>query len=241
MKAIEHKIQDYKMRSKKCPSLHLNPNILIFTQQVMRELARVHHQQNDESQGLFLRHQLALKKIKANTNSVIKPADQGGNMVVMDNTKYVEMCNKILNNRGWNIKVAGSCATRHKNAFDHVVDQARMSTTILKETWEYIKTPDPKTPTFYTLLKINKSTISPPGRFIVSGISSLTEKASRVVDGHLKPHVMALPSHVRNTPHFLSIIEQLAIPPGAFLVTIDVEVLYSSILHDLDWKLFQPF
>lgn len=38
-------------------------------------------------------------------------------------------------------------------------------------------------------------------------------------------------SRTKDTIHFLRIIENLVIPDGAYLVTIDVEALYSSIPH----------
>lgn len=93
--------------------------------------------------------------------------------------------------------------------FHQIIDRALLSNTITKDKWEYIRTTDLRFPTFDALPKIHKSTTSPPGRPFVSGIGTLTERASRVVDGHLRLHVTALPSHVQDTPHLLPLLRDL--------------------------------
>lgn len=60
----------------------------------------------------------------------------------------------------------------------------------------------------------------------------ISENASRLVDEQLRPHVINLQSYVKDTINFLQIIDNLHIPENAYLVTIDVEALYSSILRD---------
>lgn len=53
-----------------------------------------------------------------------------------------------------------------------------------------------------------------------------------LVNEHLRPHVTSLQSYVKDAVHFLQIIDNLIIPENAFLVTIDVEALFSFIPHD---------
>ena len=93
----------------------------------------------------------------------------------------------------------------------------------------------PVTPVIYiyTLPKIHKNfTTVPPGRPIVSGIGSLTEKISSFVDYFLKPHVLSLPSYVRDSSDFIQVLQTIeTVADESLLVTLDVESLYTNIPH----------
>ena len=61
----------------------------------------------------------------------------------------------------------------------------------------------------------------PPGRPIISGCGSITEKISLFVDHHAKDLVKELPSYIQDTPDLLRHIETLNEKPirdGAFPV-----------------------
>ena len=84
---------------------------------------------------------------------------------------------------------------------------------------------------FYLLPKLHKKGC--PGRPVISGCNTLTEKISEFVDYHLKPLVASIPSYVKDTndcPHKLGDIDRL--PEGAIMVSIDVVGLYPHIPHD---------
>lgn len=101
---------------------------------------------------------------------------------------------------------------------------------INKRIRDFIRTPFPRIPTFYTLPKVHKPG-KLTGRPIVSGSGSLKESASTLVDRTLKPRVEVLPSFVKDTLHFLKIVDGLTVPPGSILVMVDIECLYNSIPH----------
>lgn len=97
----------------------------------------------------------------------------------------------------------------------------------------------PRSAVFYLLPKIHKRFSlpgsPPPGRPIVSGVGSLTERISAYVDHHLQPLVTAQPSYIKDTYDFLTILRELEIPTDTrypvLLVTIDVVSLYTNIPH----------
>ena len=70
-----------------------------------------------------------------------------------------------------------------------------------KNTFDYLKPDKPKVGRFYLLPKIHK--VNNPGRPIVSANGHPTEKISEFVDFHLRPHVEALPSHLKDTTDYL--------------------------------------
>ena len=83
---------------------------------------------------------------------------------------------------------------------------------------------------FYILPKVHKRGV--PGRPVISGCNSPTEKLSEVVDSFLKPLVPTIPTHIKDTRHFLSKLRALdTLPRGCILATIDVVGLYPSIPH----------
>ena len=70
-----------------------------------------------------------------------------------------------------------------------------------------------------------------PGRPIVNGIGSVTEKISAYVDTFPKKYSPRIPSYIRDTTHFLNTLKHLEIQNTDLLVTIDVKSLYTNIPH----------
>ena len=93
---------------------------------------------------------------------------------------------------------------------------------------------NPKPGRFYTLPKIHKQYDSiPPGRPIISGNGTVTEKVSLFIDYHLKPLVSKLDSYVQDDMDFLRKLETIKrngpLPPNAILCVMDVSALYTNI------------
>lgn len=72
---------------------------------------------------------------------------------------------------------------------------------------------------------------NPPSRPIVAANGSLTEPASQFIDHFLKPYVQKLPSYVQDTTDVLNKISNINNMTWDFLVTMDVESLYTNIDH----------
>ena len=82
----------------------------------------------------------------------------------------------------------------------------------------------------YFLKKLHKN---PHGiRPIVSGCSGPTERISSFLDHIIKPLVPTIPSHIKDSPHLISLLENTPIPSNAILATIDVSSLYTNIPQD---------
>lgn len=85
-------------------------------------------------------------------------------------------------------------------------------------------------PITWVFIKVSQG--SKPGRPIVSLIKGPLERIGRYVDGFIKTMVTSLPSYVQDTCDVLAKLQDLGVPPGALLVGIDVESLYSLIPHE---------
>lgn len=141
------------------------------------------------------------------------------------------MCYKILENQDWYQRITADIVEKYNREYYSLVDTAYLNGTITKNTWDFIGTNFSIIPTFYALPKIHKDANNPPGRPIVLGRGALSENASKLMDEHLRPYVTALPSYVKDTIHFLQILNSLHISEHSVFVTIDVEALSSSIPH----------
>lgn len=83
------------------------------------------------------------------------------------------------------------------------------------------------------LPKVHKSLESPPGRPIISGIGGLNEKVCEYINYYLQPFVLQLSSYVRDSSDLISQLNQIIVPDGIILVTLDVESLYTVIKHEV--------
>jgi len=167
----------------------------------------------------------------------ITPADKGGAIVILDLDDYILEANQQLSDQK-NYSTLASDPTVEIAKTSNQLLQNLYDTDIISENcykWGLLDTKNVKTPYFYTLPKIHKNKEKPPGRPIVSGIGGPTERLSRLVDDWLQPTVKSLPSFLKDTTHFLQVIESWKklepLPSEALFVTIDVVGLYSNIPH----------
>ena len=79
--------------------------------------------------------------------------------------------------------------------------------------------------------KIHKT--NTPLRPIVSGFNSPTDNLAKYLTHYLQSLTEILPSHIKDSKHFLQILETIdKIPNNAILVTADVTSLYTNIPHE---------
>ena len=182
--------------------------------------------------NLTVEQRNALKVLSNDKNIVIKPADKGGALVIMDKEDYEKACNAVLEdpefyeemkedpNPGYQEKV--------KQAADELQDQGLINSfeneTISKGS---------RSPLFYGLPKIHKVfNIFPALRPICSGSDGPTKYLSEFVDTHLNPLARKASSFVRDSSDFINKTKNVCIPKNAFLVTMDVVSLYPNIDQD---------
>ena len=70
--------------------------------------------------------------------------------------------------------------------------------------------------------------MSPHGRPIISAVSSHRDKISQFVDHFFNPCTQRVTSYIRDTTHFLTLLEEVQnLPENTWLVTADVTSLYT--------------
>ncbi|XP_075684194.1 uncharacterized protein LOC142652437 [Rhinoderma darwinii] len=175
---------------------------------------------------------VALRSLKGDDTIIIKPSDKGGNVVVMDRTRYSMMCYQILNDHQCYKVLESDPSMSFRNQLKCILSSAKCLSLISEKEMAFMLPDFPQTATFYCLPKIHKGTKPLKGRPIVSGIDSLSQNASIYIDQILRPFVVSLPSYVRDTMDVLRKLEGIRCDQDVLLASLDVEALYSSIPHD---------
>lgn len=191
----------------------------------------------------------AIEKLKNDENIIIKEADKGNSVIIMDRDYYKTLCLTILEDNIYYDKQETYNSKEIMKKLNTIICQH--GNTITKKESDYLMSFDLKTSNFYGLPKIHKSkiinekcndakasyiTIERPGdlklRPIVAGPACETHRISNLLDILLKPYVNEVQSYIRDTIDFLNSIPE-KIHPDSILVSFDVTNLYSNIPHEL--------
>ena len=122
----------------------------------------------------------AMRELYTNTDIVIKPADKGGSIVVMNTIDYIAEAERQLNNPDHYEKLQEDPTQKFNTHISNLINQVWRLNIIDDTTYNNLQTKNPRIPTFYLLPKTHKQ--ENPGRPIVNGIGSITEKMSAYVD-----------------------------------------------------------
>ena len=170
----------------------------------------------------------ALKSLKSNKNIVIKKADKGSAVVIQNRTDYINEGLKQLNDSNFYLEQKEDLTKAHTYKVQSLVQQMVTHKEISQNCADFL-IESPRTANFYLLPKIHKGKLPPPGRPIVSANYCPTEKISQLVDHFIQPLVPKLDSYIRDSGHFLWLLDNLELPQNVILCTLDVTSLYTNI------------
>ncbi|GAA6102481.1 uncharacterized protein LOC114849825, partial [Tachysurus ichikawai] len=179
----------------------------------------------------------ALIQLKSNRNVVIKPADKGSAVVIMDRAAYVREAHRQLHQPQYYQKLNQLLSDTTGPEVRKILTKLKEEGFINRRQLLYLIGPDsPRQRRFYLLPKIHKDPQTwsvpfqmPPGRPIVSDCGSDTYATAEYIEYFLNPLSTRHPSYVRDTYDFLDRIRTIDLPDHCFLFTIDVDSLYTNI------------
>ena len=188
---------------------------------------RVQYQRNISKE-----EQEALENLRGYDDIVIKQADKGSAVVVMDRKKYVDEAMRQLNDKDVYITLKKDPTAEMIKKINARINRLHGDGYISDSTLQYLLiNSDVRAGRFYLLPKIHKTNC--PGRPVISGCNTPTEKISAFVDHQLKPLIPQISSYVKDTNDFLNKLKHMdKFSEGAILVTIDVVGLYPHSLHN---------
>ena len=178
----------------------------------------------------------ALEALAHRNDIVIKPADKGSAVVIMDRARYVQEGLRQLTDRSFYSKLEAPIFMESIPRIEGVVSTLLRSGFISKRQASYLAGEvRPRPRRFYLLPKVHKprdkwsNPFMPPGRPIVSDSGSESHRVAEFIDFYLNPLSMKHFSYIRDTYDFLEKVKGLRVPPEAFLFSLDVESLYTNI------------
>ncbi|XP_063064237.1 uncharacterized protein LOC134456700 [Engraulis encrasicolus] len=174
----------------------------------------------------------AIQWLRNNEDLVIRVADKGGATVVWGKEQYIHEALRQLSDQHYYAPLQSNPITSITNELKNMLDDALKSNWITTNELNFLLPKEPRLATFYLLPKIHKCLNTPPGRPIISGIDSITEPVSKYIDFFIKPLTSSLKAYLQDTTDVLKKLEEIRKVDNAFLVTMDVEALYTNIAHE---------
>lgn len=221
----------FHKKSSFVPSTNLSPIITTFSKLVETDLeAMIKNDHGPKYHNLSGAERRALEELD-NTDIVIRAADKGGAIVLLDSQYYNNKMLQHLSTPSYR-ELPSNPVNEYKNEIDNLLKCALESDWITRKEHEFLSTQFPITAVMYSLPKIHKHPTEPPIRPIISGIGSITEPLSQFVDFFLKDLVASLPSYLRDTKDVLNALKEATVDSSTLLVALDVESLYTCIPHD---------
>jgi GIY-YIG catalytic domain len=230
------KKEPFVNKSTWCPPPSTFPSsIRQITDKVMAQISKLRLTQ--ERTNLNTEEIKAIKSLKEDQSIVIRKSDKGSATVIMDKEDYILEIEQQLANQKHYRKIDNPIFPETSKTITEIVNRLVKNKFISKKQAMYLTPPgNPRPRHIYTLPKIHKDPELwwvpfkiPPGRPIVSDVGSESYKISEYVDWFLAPLATKHPSYLRDTNDFLDKIRSIQIPKDSFLVTLDVESMYTNI------------
>ncbi|CAJ0948182.1 unnamed protein product [Ranitomeya imitator] len=173
----------------------------------------------------------ALCELAQNEEIIIKKADKGGAVVVLDRTEYIEEIKGQLEDPGVYERLSHDPKFDIAREIKTILENAVHKQIIDQDLYDFLTIKFPVTPVIYTLPKIHKSLVHPLGRPIVSGCGSIFSNIGIFLDKILNPIAGCAESFVRDTTDFLEKISGIEVFGEVILASFDVTSLYTLIDH----------
>ena len=175
---------------------------------------------------------LAIKELLANNQIIIKLGDKGSAVVIWDRLDYLREGYRQLSHPLFYKTLALNHMQSFGKKVSNTVEDLFQNGEIYQSVKDFLLEPVCRTPELYLLPQIHKKDRPVIGRSIISANNRSTERISQFIDHFLNPPTSELPLFVKDTTHFLKILEHLgALPPDCILASLDVTSLHTNIDH----------
>ena len=203
-----------------------------------------------KNQTVFTRHHCkpnltadqskALRDLRADDKIVIKPADKGSSIVIMEKDLYRKEALRQLTDEKYYRILPGPLQEDTAKKLTPIIDTLRRTGFLTAKQHQHL-TPNVKDITsryFYLLPKVHKKPSSwpharmPPGRPIVADVGTESSEICKYIDHFLRPLAGLHPAYLKDTYDFLDKVKGRPIEPHWLLFTADVESLYTNMRFD---------
>lgn len=179
----------------------------------------------------------ALRQIRADHSLILRNADKGSAIVCMHLRDYIFEALTQLSDPTFYKLIEAPIYLETAIRIQKIMDDLKSQKFITERQLQFLSPPEtPRPRHFYTLPKIHKEPSSwaipyriPKGRPIVSGCSSESIGAEKLIDFYLKPLAQMQPTYLRDSIHFKSTLLNHKVTPDTILASMDVQSLYTMI------------
>ncbi|CAJ0939001.1 unnamed protein product [Ranitomeya imitator] len=210
------------------------PTVLdTFQELVERDLMKLDSNIDFVHDNLTVLERQAISNLRHNEDLLIRQADKGGGVVILNaGLYYVE-----------NLRILSDCSTYTQIPYDPTKEfqihlekllvDGLSTGAITQKIYDYLNIKHPVIPIYHAFPKIHKNVFPPPFRAIISGIGSLSENLGEWVDHFLQPLVINLPGYIKDTKAVIAALDGFLWSSHYTWVTCDVVGLYPSIPHNI--------
>lgn len=209
------------------PPGFMPPSISVFKELVLKDLDKLKIRKYYKD----TRFHEGLESLKQRSDIIIRPADKGGGIVVMDKSSYVSEMNRILSDTDTYIPLSHDPIFKYKKELTGLIEVGFRNKLLNKKEKDFLIPLAPRKPIIYFLPKVHKCLVNPPGRPIISGLDSITSRIGKYIDGFLQPLVSGTPSYIKDSAQVVRTFENLEWKEGYIMATADVASLYTIISH----------
>lgn len=217
-----------------------NHHMEVFKQLMIKEIKKL-----GKRKMKYRREQRMIKdgiqSLKKDEGIIIKPADKGGGLVILDTKDYKEEMRNLLSDGDTYEKLPGDPTREYKKQLELLTLKGKHLGILCDKEYEFLIPMAPRIATIYYLPKIHKNQEKPPGRPIISGIDSLTSRLGSYLDTFIQPVVVGLPSYIKDSSVVIKLFKDLIPGPDMFLATTDVSSLYTIIPPEKGMRALEHF
>ena len=160
------------------PQVHDNHFINVFKKLVLQDLDTL--EVKKASNPIHIKN--GIQSLTKRSDIVIRPADKGGGVVVQSKTQYQMEINRQLQDKDTYTKLLSNPTNQYKKELEKLIHLGIKKEILNKKESQYLIPETCRIPIIYTVPKIHKDKINPPGRPIVNGIESLTARMGEYLD-----------------------------------------------------------
>ena len=171
----------------------------------------------------------AMHELLHNDKIVIRPADKGSGIVIVNKEDYTSKLQEEMTNSDSYQETERNRADSALKEVKKLVNRMYKQGAISKDMQEYLIPRYPRAGELKGNPKLHKQ--GAPMRTIVNGINTATERIAEVAEYELNEFVKSSPSHIQDTTGFLKKLSkvQQPLPEGTILFCFDVKKLYPSV------------
>ena len=160
---------------------------------------------------------------------MIRPADKGSGIVIVDKTEYIQRLHKEMTDSGSYEEIPGDLTETATKTVSKLVNRMYKEGVINKDLQKYLIPKYPKNGKLKGNPKLHKDGV--PFRTIVSGTNTPTERMAEVAEHELNDFVINSPTYIKDTTDFINKLSttDTIIPTNSILFCFDVEKLYPSV------------